>query len=170
MHNSINIPLSQPIIAALQHALYNFYYDMCCAKAGVAVQLCGWIYGVPLNTRHSNDTCFIKDTEILQSRNYLLKATRAIHSHALMLLTRATSVFWLSWYRVSIVCCQHLQRAKSSSKQHGTSFWCWCSCLLWDWVCCQPMQDVLVFEGRKCPPIMEYWLFMQCMGGVDFSG
>jgi hypothetical protein len=41
---------------------------MCCTKAGVAVQLCGWIYGLALHTRHSNDTIFIKDTEILQKQ------------------------------------------------------------------------------------------------------
>lgn len=66
MHDSTNIPLARPSSAALQRALYNSYYGMCCAKAGVAVQLCGWIHGLPLNTGHSDDTRFIEDTEILQ--------------------------------------------------------------------------------------------------------
>jgi hypothetical protein len=68
MHDSTNIPLARPSSAALQRALYNSYYGMCCAKAGVAVQLCGWIHGLPLNTGHSDDTRFIEDTEILQKQ------------------------------------------------------------------------------------------------------
>jgi len=68
MHDSTNIPLARPTSAALQRALYNSYYGMCCAKAGVAVQLCGWIHGLPLNTGHSDDTRFIEDTEILQKQ------------------------------------------------------------------------------------------------------
>jgi hypothetical protein len=68
MHDSTNIPLAQPSSAALQRALYNSYYGMCCAKAGVAVQLCGYIYGLPLNTGHSDDTRFIEDTDILKKQ------------------------------------------------------------------------------------------------------
>jgi hypothetical protein len=68
MHDSTNIPLAQPSCAALQRALYNSYYGMCCAKAGVAVQLCGYIYGLPLNTGHSDDTRFIEDTCILDKQ------------------------------------------------------------------------------------------------------
>lgn len=68
MHDSTNIPLAQPTCAALQRALYNSYYGMCCAKGGVAVQLCGYIYGLPLNTGHSDDTRFIEDTKILEKQ------------------------------------------------------------------------------------------------------
>jgi len=68
MHDSTNIPLATPSNAALQRALYNSYYGMCCAKAGVAVQLCGYIYGLPLNTGHSDDTRFIEDTDILKKQ------------------------------------------------------------------------------------------------------
>ena len=68
MHDSTNIPLAQPSSGALQRALYNSYYGMCCAKAGVAVQLCGFIHGFPLNTGHSDDTRFIKDTDILEKQ------------------------------------------------------------------------------------------------------
>ena len=68
MHDSTNIPLATPSSAALQRALYNSYYGMCCAKAGVAVQLCGYIYGLPLCTGHSDDTRFIKDTCILEKQ------------------------------------------------------------------------------------------------------
>jgi hypothetical protein len=64
MHNSTNMPLSQSIDTALQHALYSSYYDMCCAKAGVVVQLSGCLHGLPLNTGHRNDTPFINNTEI----------------------------------------------------------------------------------------------------------
>jgi hypothetical protein len=62
MHDFSNIPLAQPTSAALQWALYNSYYGMCCAKVGVAEQLCDYTYGLPLNTGHSDDTCFIDDT------------------------------------------------------------------------------------------------------------
>lgn len=65
MHNSTNIPMATPSDAAQQRALYNSYYGMCCAKAGVAVQLCSWIHGLPLTTGHSDDTRFIEDTNIL---------------------------------------------------------------------------------------------------------
>ena len=72
MHDSTNIPLATPSSAALQRALYNSYYGMCCAKAGVAVQLCGYIYGLPLCTGHSDDTRFIKDTGILEMQQQFL--------------------------------------------------------------------------------------------------
>jgi hypothetical protein len=52
--------------AALQRALWNAYYSMYCAKAGVATQLCSWIYGLPLQTGHSDDTRFIADSDILR--------------------------------------------------------------------------------------------------------
>ena len=65
MHDSTNIPMATPSDAAQQRALYNSYYGMCCAKAGVAVQLCSWIYGLPLTTGHSDDTRFIEDMKIL---------------------------------------------------------------------------------------------------------
>ena len=44
---------------ALQQALYNPYYGMRYAKGGVTVKLCGYMYGIPLNTDHSDNTCFI---------------------------------------------------------------------------------------------------------------
>jgi hypothetical protein len=66
MHDSTNFPMQRPTDAALQRALWNAYYSMCCAKAGVATQLCGWIYGLPLQTGHSDDTRFIADSGILR--------------------------------------------------------------------------------------------------------
>ncbi len=60
--------LCQPTSTALQRALYNSYYGMCCAKRGVAVQLCGYIYGLPLNMGHSDNTRFIEDTKILEKQ------------------------------------------------------------------------------------------------------
>jgi hypothetical protein len=39
---------------------------MCCAKAGAACQLCGWIFGLPLVTGHSDDDWQIRDTRILE--------------------------------------------------------------------------------------------------------
>ena len=77
MHDSTNIPLTQPTDAALQCALYNSYYGMSCAKAGVAVQLCGWIHGLPLNTGHSDDTRFIEDTEILQKQRLFAESDKS---------------------------------------------------------------------------------------------
>ena len=38
---------------------------MCCAKVGVAVQLCCWIFGLPLVTGHSDDDQ-IEDMRILK--------------------------------------------------------------------------------------------------------
>ena len=58
-----NFPMQRPTDAALQRALYSAYYAMCCAKAGVATQLCSWIYGLPLQTGHSDDTRFIADSK-----------------------------------------------------------------------------------------------------------
>ena len=66
MHDSTNFPMQRPTDAALQRALYSAYYAMCCAKAGVATQLCSWIYGLPLQTGHSDDTRFIADSNILR--------------------------------------------------------------------------------------------------------
>ena len=74
MHDSTNIPLAQPSNAALQRALYNSYYGMCCAKGGVAVQLCGYIYGLPLCTGHSDDTRCIDDTLILEKQNEFVES------------------------------------------------------------------------------------------------
>mmetsp|Transcript_12055 Transcript_12055/g.17309 ORF Transcript_12055/g.17309 Transcript_12055/m.17309 type:complete len:83 (+) Transcript_12055:610-858(+) len=41
---------------------------MCCAKAGIAAQLCCWIYGLPLVTGHSDDDKQINDTQILRQQ------------------------------------------------------------------------------------------------------
>jgi len=61
MHDTTNIPLPNPSSGDLNRALHNQYYNMCCAKAGVAVQLCCWIFGLPVVTGHSDD-----DTKILE--------------------------------------------------------------------------------------------------------
>merc|ERR1712086_393161 len=39
---------------------------MCCAKAGVAAQLCNWIFGLPLVTGHSDHDQQIEQTKILE--------------------------------------------------------------------------------------------------------
>ena len=62
MHDTTNIPLWQPSAGDFQRALYNKYYGMCCAKAGVAAQLCNWIFGLPLVTGHSDDDQQIEQT------------------------------------------------------------------------------------------------------------
>lgn len=66
MHDTTNIPLPNPSSGDLNRALHNQYYNMCCAKAGVAVQLCCWIFGLPLVTGHSDDDKQIDDTKILE--------------------------------------------------------------------------------------------------------
>jgi hypothetical protein len=66
MHDTTNIPLPSPSSGDLNRALHNQYYNMCCAKAGVAVQLCCWIFGLPLVTGHSDDDRQIEDTKILE--------------------------------------------------------------------------------------------------------
>ena len=54
MHDTSNIPFPDPSSRDLNRALHNKYYGMCCAKAGVAIQLCSWIFGLPLVTGHSD--------------------------------------------------------------------------------------------------------------------
>ena len=66
MHDTSNMPLPQPSSGDLNRALYNKYYSMCCAKAGIAVQLCCWTYGLPLVAGHSDDNQQIEQTRILQ--------------------------------------------------------------------------------------------------------
>lgn len=66
MHDTTNIPFPAPSSGDLNRALHNKYYNQCCAKAGVAVQLCCWIYGLSLVTGHSDDDRQIEDTKILQ--------------------------------------------------------------------------------------------------------
>jgi hypothetical protein len=66
MHDTTNIPLREPSAGDLNRALHNKYYNMCCAKVGVACQLCGWIFGLPLVTGHSDDDRQIEDTKILE--------------------------------------------------------------------------------------------------------
>ena len=66
MHDTTNIPLPDPSSGDLNRALHNVYYNMCCAKAGVACLLCGWIFGLPLVTGHSDDDRQIADTMILE--------------------------------------------------------------------------------------------------------
>jgi hypothetical protein len=39
MHDTTNIEMPQPSSGDMNRALHNQYYGMCCAKAGVAVQL-----------------------------------------------------------------------------------------------------------------------------------
>jgi hypothetical protein len=65
MHDTTNIPLPDPSSGDLNRALHNVYYNQCCAKAGVAVQLCSWIFGLPLVTGHSDEDRQIEDTKIL---------------------------------------------------------------------------------------------------------
>jgi hypothetical protein len=66
MHDTTNIPLPSPSSGHLNQDLHNVYYNQCCAKAGVAVQLCCWIFGLPLVTGHSDDDRQIEDTKILE--------------------------------------------------------------------------------------------------------
>ena len=66
MHDTTNIPLPNPSSGDLNQALYNKYYNQCCAKAGIAVQLCCWIFGLPLMTGHSDDDRQIDDMKILE--------------------------------------------------------------------------------------------------------
>jgi len=68
MHDTTNIPFPDPSSGDLNRALHNRYYNMCCAKAGVAVQLCSWIFGLPLVTGHSDEDRQIKDTKILEQQ------------------------------------------------------------------------------------------------------
>jgi hypothetical protein len=66
MHDTTNIELPDPISGDLNRALHNVYYNMCCAKAGVAAQLCSWIFGLPLVTGHCDDDQQIRFTKILE--------------------------------------------------------------------------------------------------------
>jgi hypothetical protein len=55
-----------PSSGDLNRALHNVYYNMCCAKGGVAVQLCNWVFRLPLITGHCDDDQQIKYTMILE--------------------------------------------------------------------------------------------------------
>jgi hypothetical protein len=77
MHDTTNIPLPEPSSGDLNRALHNQYYNMCCAKAGVATQLCGWIFGLPLVTGHSDDDRQIADTKILELQKEFTETTDA---------------------------------------------------------------------------------------------
>jgi len=66
MHDTTNVELPAPSSGDLNRALHNVYYNMCCAKGGVAVQLCNWIFGLPLVTGHCDDDQQIKFTKILE--------------------------------------------------------------------------------------------------------
>jgi hypothetical protein len=66
MHDTTNIPMPAPSAGDLNRALYNVYYNMCCAKGGIAVQLCNWVFGLPLVTGHCDDDQQIKYTMILE--------------------------------------------------------------------------------------------------------
>ena len=66
MHDTTNVPLPAPSSGDLNRALHSVCCNMCCAKAGVATQLCGWIFGLPLVTGHSDDDQQIWDTQILE--------------------------------------------------------------------------------------------------------
>ena len=65
-NDTTNITLQQQSSSNMQRALYSSYYKECCAKAGVAMQLCSWIFGLPLVTGHSDDDQQIEQTMILQ--------------------------------------------------------------------------------------------------------
>jgi len=66
MHDTTNIEMPAPSSGDMNRALHNVYYNMCCAKAGVAAQLCNWIYGLPLVTGHCDDDQQISYTMILE--------------------------------------------------------------------------------------------------------
>ena len=64
-----NIEMTAPSSGDMNCALHNVYYKMCCAKAGIATQLCNWIFGLPLVTGHCNSDQQIRFTKILQAQN-----------------------------------------------------------------------------------------------------
>ena len=97
MHGRTNIPLPSPSFGDLNRALRNMYYNMCCAKAGVTVQLCCWIFGLPLVTGHSfiSTLCTITFSKTFQKN-------LQIHFSQVSLLYQRSSRFQLC--RASMTC------------------------------------------------------------------
>mmetsp|Transcript_12051 Transcript_12051/g.17302 ORF Transcript_12051/g.17302 Transcript_12051/m.17302 type:complete len:105 (+) Transcript_12051:610-924(+) len=62
---------------------------MCCAKAGIAAQLCCWIYGLPLVTGHSDDDKQINDTQILRQQQEFGDMDSCVAN-----LTKQTKTLW----------------------------------------------------------------------------
>ena len=68
MHDNTNIRLPEPSDPDLYRALRLEYYDMCCAKGGIALQQCGWIRNIPLCTGAISDQGYLKETEVLKQQ------------------------------------------------------------------------------------------------------
>jgi hypothetical protein len=66
MHDTTNIEMPKPSAGDMNRALHNVYYGQCCAKAGVAAQLCNWVFGLPLVTGHCDDDQQVTYTKILE--------------------------------------------------------------------------------------------------------
>ena len=71
MHNNTNIGLPTASDSDQQQSLYSKYYDECCTKGGVCIQLCGWIRATHLVKGHA---CNKKDYKINQN----ITATKTI--------------------------------------------------------------------------------------------
>mmetsp|Transcript_12052 Transcript_12052/g.17304 ORF Transcript_12052/g.17304 Transcript_12052/m.17304 type:complete len:134 (+) Transcript_12052:51-452(+) len=83
--DTTNIPYPDPNSGDLNRALHN----MCCAKAGIAAQLCCWIYGLPLVTGHSDDDKQINDTQILRQQQEFGDMDSCVAN-----LTKQTKTLW----------------------------------------------------------------------------
>jgi hypothetical protein len=68
MLDNTNVPLPDPSDADQNRALYSDYYQECCAKGGVTLQLCGWTRSLNLCTGGIDDLGYIKMVNILQEQ------------------------------------------------------------------------------------------------------
>ena len=105
MHDTTNIPLPDPSAGDLNRALHNMYYNMCCAKAGVGCQLCGWILGLPLVTGHSDDDRQIRDTMILELQKAFAENDPSSILHFLNIFDKGYHML-LETHKHGQLCCQ----------------------------------------------------------------
>jgi hypothetical protein len=68
MHDNTNVPLVDPSDPDIYRSLRSEYYAMCCAKGGIALQLCGWIRATELMTGAVGDSEYVKIVNLLQEQ------------------------------------------------------------------------------------------------------
>lgn len=68
MHDNTNVSWAAPPDANLNRALYSEYYGECCAKVGVAQQLCSWTRAVELMTGGIPDSAYVDMAKLFEDQ------------------------------------------------------------------------------------------------------
>jgi hypothetical protein len=93
MHDNTDVPLMKPSNPDEQRAFYSDYYGQCCAKGGVACQLCGYIRTFPLCTGGIGDQDYVEKTKIFEKQSTFTKQDKsAPNSPALNIFDRGYRV------------------------------------------------------------------------------